>query len=245
MIRFRSQRLPNANSIQARGLLAWWPVLPTRGAAVWYDRCSIGLNASMVNLVESEPVPVMGCTKRWTPDSYYSIADCGVLNDLGSQVGFVIWARLTEVIGGQAALLCKLRTNPANFSYYIFRSTAELTVNLTTDRDPPSITVPNVFDDIDWHCIVASYNGAELVVYVDGVEAGRTAGTGNIKPGTLTELRIGARGNDIAYWQGDIADVRIYNRALTPADAWQIYAPQTRWELYTSKSQVFTYCEVV
>jgi hypothetical protein len=107
------------------------------------------------------------------------------------------------------------------------------------------VTVTNVFDDTDWHCIVASYNGSALIVYVDGILAGSAAGDGNIKAGTLTELRIGARGNNVAYWRGDIADVRIYGRALTAADAWQLYAPQTRWELYTTKQQVFTYCEVL
>ena len=34
------------------------------------------------------------------------------------------------------------------------------------------------------------------------------------------------------YFTGKIGDVRIYNRALSPAEIWAMYDPATRWELY-------------
>lgn len=34
------------------------------------------------------------------------------------------------------------------------------------------------------------------------------------------------------YFSGSVYDLRIYNRALTDAEVWQIYDPATRWELY-------------
>ena len=44
-------------------------------------------------------------------------------------------------------------------------------------------------------------------------------------------MLIGRRGYGNSFY-GLLSDVRIYNRALSAAEVWQQWAPQTRWELY-------------
>ena len=62
--------------------------------------------------------------------------------------------------------------------------------------------------------IAVTYNGSSLVFYVNGVATRSTAATGNIQTSTMP-LRIG--GNTIwgEYFQGQIDELRVYNRALT------------------------------
>jgi hypothetical protein len=43
---------------------------------------------------------------------------------------------------------------------------------------------------------------------------------------SFTGLRIGSRGDNYAYFNGLIDDVRIYNRALSPAEIQALYNAQ-------------------
>jgi hypothetical protein len=62
--------------------------------------------------------------------------------------------------------------------------------------------------------IAVTYNGSSLVFYVNGVATRSTAVTGNIQTSTMP-LRIG--GNTVwgEYFQGQIDELRVYNRALS------------------------------
>jgi hypothetical protein len=68
-----------------------------------------------------------------------------------------------------------------------------------------------------WQHISATYDGASAHYYIDGTEvASRPVGNG---PGTSDMWRIGAYGGGPGgFFDGLIDDVRIYSRALTPAE---------------------------
>lgn len=71
-----------------------------------------------------------------------------------------------------------------------------------------------------WHHIVATFDGTEKRVYVDGKEVGRWKHTGPVRAGAAP-LRIGAAGKDgLADFllDADIALPAIYGKALTPAE---------------------------
>ena len=65
-----------------------------------------------------------------------------------------------------------------------------------------------------WTHLATTYNGNVLALYVNGVQAGQLLVAGALTTST-SPLRIG--GNTIwgEWFQGDIDEVRIYNRALT------------------------------
>ena len=68
-----------------------------------------------------------------------------------------------------------------------------------------------------WTHVAATYNGTTIRLYVNGVQVGTTAFTGVI--GTSTgALRIGGNSLWGEFFQGQIDEVRIYNRALTAAE---------------------------
>jgi hypothetical protein len=68
-----------------------------------------------------------------------------------------------------------------------------------------------------WTHLAATYDGATLRLYVNGVQVASRAQTGAIIV-TSSPLRIGGNGIWGEYFQGRIDEVRIYNRALSQAE---------------------------
>lgn len=68
-----------------------------------------------------------------------------------------------------------------------------------------------------WTHLATTYDGATLRLYVDGMEVGSQAGGGSIQVST-GRLRIGGNAVWGEWFAGRIDEVRIYNRALSPAE---------------------------
>lgn len=76
-------------------------------------------------------------------------------------------------------------------------------------------------NDGKWHQVTCSYDGSLWYLYVDGAFINSKAMTTNItKVGTS---RIGTNNLGSQYWDGQIDDVRVYNRALSAKEAKQLY----------------------
>ena len=82
-----------------------------------------------------------------------------------------------------------------------------------------------------WCHLAATYDKVNITGYLNGIQTGSPTAYSN-PIGSSGTQRMGAYGGGGFNWVGRMADVRIYNRALTAAEIWQIYAPQTRWQLY-------------
>lgn len=90
-----------------------------------------------------------------------------------------------------------------------------------------------------WALLTCTRDGSNTVtgtqIYVNGrVDAGTTATNGT--PGTVnygtSVLGLGKNPQATAFpYLGAMEDARIYNRALTAAEVWNLYDPRTRWEL--------------
>jgi len=74
--------------------------------------------------------------------------------------------------------------------------------------------------DTEWHHILALFNGSEQSVYVDGSLVGTNAVSAIITDND--PIYIGYGGSD-RYFPGKIADVRLYNRALSPEEVRILY----------------------
>jgi hypothetical protein len=68
-----------------------------------------------------------------------------------------------------------------------------------------------------WTHIAGVYDGTALRIYLDGVQRGTLALSGNLNTYT-TPLRIGTNGGLSEVWSGRIDEVRIYQRALTTSE---------------------------
>jgi len=77
----------------------------------------------------------------------------------------------------------------------------------------------------EWTHAVAVYDGADMVLYKDGVEVGRRSKSGPLDTDPTVSVWIGDNpGADRKPFDGLIDDVRIYNRALCPDEIAELMA---------------------
>ena len=81
-----------------------------------------------------------------------------------------------------------------------------------------------VIDPVDfideWNLVTAVYDGANMRLYLNGEEWDFQPKTGTLTSSTGFSVGNDASGN---YFDGDIDDVRVYNRALTAAQVYALY----------------------
>lgn len=70
-----------------------------------------------------------------------------------------------------------------------------------------------------WAHVAATYNGSKLTIYINGVASGSLNVTGttcaNDEPLAVGAKNAPAKGLLEAFWDGQLDDVRVYNKALT------------------------------
>jgi hypothetical protein len=70
-----------------------------------------------------------------------------------------------------------------------------------------------------WSHVAATYNGSKLVIYINGVASGSMSVTGttcaNDEPLAVGAKNAPSKGLLEAFWDGQLDDVRVYNKALT------------------------------
>jgi hypothetical protein len=71
-----------------------------------------------------------------------------------------------------------------------------------------------------WTHVAATYNGSKLVIYINGVASGSLSVSGttcaNDEPLAVGAKNAPAKGLLEAFWDGQLDDVRVYSKALTP-----------------------------
>jgi hypothetical protein len=73
-----------------------------------------------------------------------------------------------------------------------------------------------VGNDNKWHHIIYSYDGSTTAFYFDAIYQNGYAKSGALNGGSSANLTIG--NGDASLFNGDIAVVRVYNRALTSTE---------------------------
>ena len=79
-------------------------------------------------------------------------------------------------------------------------------------------TFNSIFTDTNWHHIVISWDGAQIIIVKDGVAVGSpVAATGTLLASGFNIHRIGRSGT--GYWLGKLSQFRIYKKGLTAEEA--------------------------
>lgn len=73
----------------------------------------------------------------------------------------------------------------------------------------------------EWFHILGTFDGSDMRVYVNGNLEG-TASASNINDG-IGGIYIGGQATSGQYWDGSIADVRVYSRVLSPQEVQTLY----------------------
>lgn len=80
--------------------------------------------------------------------------------------------------------------------------------------------------------VAAVYDGAALRCYQDGMQIGSTTAMTGVTINSNTPINLGNINASGSGFRGRILEVRIYSRALTPENIWQMFDPPTRFDLY-------------
>ena len=78
-----------------------------------------------------------------------------------------------------------------------------------------------------WHHIAATYDGTAITLFLDGIQVGTTALSGNVDQNSTVDVAIGSQPNGGNAFDGKIDDVRIFQRGLTAADINDIIGVRT------------------
>ncbi len=225
----------NAASPQANGLIGWFPFVGQRRGDLQAHNEVLG---TAYTTVHSNP--------EWVVDA-----------DLGGVANFTGYTRynpsLAGIIGDQFTVAAVLKRTTTSNNLWFWGTGDQLSSNNQLQIGSTSSTRLNFnFMNNDLQVIVSSLVGrwAWVVATYD-----KSLGTGNQKL-FLNGVQIGQRNNTTGFtghqihylgyreynsrsWTGYIADVRIYNRALSADEVWQLYDPATRWELYQPERKLW------
>lgn len=75
----------------------------------------------------------------------------------------------------------------------------------------------------NWNHLLATYNGSELKLYLNGVLVNTTTKNIQLMPNSLTDLFIGCELNNFRFFNGKLDDIGIWNRALTTDEISNLY----------------------
>jgi hypothetical protein len=150
-------------------------------------------------------------------NSHINIGNPSVLN-VYSAFTLSTWFKLSSSTTFQS-LIARGRTSNQWDGYELSFNGGSRTLRATSENAVGSIVtfdlVSNrIVDDGNWHHGVFTFNGTTGIMYVDGTTAGSSTGTFNSNNHTNY---IGRRENG-AFFSGSIANVQIYNKALSATE---------------------------
>ncbi len=133
---------------------------------------------------------------------------------------FSAWFRYGETKGDQALLWLGgmgntapqlwLRAEPAN---------KRLVARMTTPNGSAAINSTQAYDDQQWHHVVLQRSAGQLLLWVDGVQvASGPAVAGSVSERVSFQIHVGERQDYLQRFDGTLDEVRLYTRALSPAE---------------------------
>ncbi len=135
-----------------------------------------------------------------------------------TQVTVEAWVRPTSLGGQWRTVALKEKTGQMAYALYAGTNAggASGNVNVSGTSDV-YVQNPSILPTNAWTHLASTYDGTRIRLYANGVQVASMAVTGRIVV-TGRPLKIG--GNTVwdEWFAGKIDDLRIYNRALTPAE---------------------------
>jgi len=153
---------------------------------------------------------------------YLSIPNSPSLNITGDQITLTSWVYFDDVSGAPEIVLAKIFQDGQHTAPYFAYNLCILSdgvprlflvISGSQQRLPGS---PNL-ESGRWYHMAGTYDGSEMILYVDGEVSATMNASGNID-GYDTPLFLGINGGRTEPMDGRIDDVRIYNNALDQVD---------------------------
>jgi len=220
----------NWDSWQARGLIAWYPLIPVDAAPNLAAHKHFRLNNTGAVWVAD---PVMGRVPQFVNDGSNDRFDLQsiVWPFPITPLTMCVWFNTTD-IDGSGTLFEFGSGNSDSYRLQTAGGVAGDPVSFRANISGGSNALTSTgYSANTWHhaCGLAR-SITDRSAYIDGGSRGNNAVSRDVS--AATQLRIGLRFNGGQDFDGTIADVRIYNRALSDPEVFALWDPRTRWDLY-------------
>ena len=151
--------------------------------------------------------------------SHIAMGEKHVANDLGITDAFTFgaWAYVLNA-GSYKSIVTMWDNNGSTIFWFGFDTSEKFHYNISLTGGDKSRNIQTIPIE-EWHYVNLTYDGANLKLYLNGSNVDTVSATGTVdgRGSALTEnLLIGAQNNGAtAFYNGNLANVAIWNRALS------------------------------
>jgi hypothetical protein len=224
---------------QDLGLVGWWKFDETSGT-VASDSSGNGNNGTLNGGITRVAGRLGGALDL---DGVNGYVDCGnaAIFDLTDQVTLAVWVNTRDMGNGQHnPYITKGDHSYAikghqwgSIEFYIYSG------GWRTCTMPAGASFNG-----EWHHLAGTFDGTQLLLYLDGEQQSRTPFTGAIDTRTFN-VNIGRNDeNQDRLYEGLIDDARIYNRALSAAEIKKLANPEKASEPSPANGDILNQSEV-
>jgi hypothetical protein len=222
------------------GLAGYWTM--DGGDVSWstntiVDKSGLGRTGTLKNMATST-VPTIGkIGQAFKLDGVNDFITMGDVNAVDSLTAITVAAWVK--VGSDATerhivdkSLCDGATNGGPFELYMVSHKAVFAMYPVSGTPANFVNTSqsvSAIDDNQWHFLVGRYDGSNIELWIDGVrDPGYQAYSSLTMANTTNELQIGGDCSGVGIgngyeWPGLIDEVRVYTRAITPAEIKQLY----------------------
>lgn len=223
----------NWQSLQARGLVFWAPlwIADTRDYAGSGKNSLVPVSLLYDIKFDVTPTPEFGFVAKGDGTANAVITTAAGLGTLSGPLSLSMWFYGNSTTNPSHVFT--IGTGAAGTNFGVRNSGVD--IGLTTTKGSTGGVVLNStsLKTVGWHHGVYTFDGTNNTLYFDGV----ADGTNTTAPDTGTITRVGLLVNSHnsfpeiagAFW---VADLRIYNKALTADEVARMYRLGSRWDLY-------------
>lgn len=195
------------------GLVGWWKLDETGGTTA-ADSSGNGNNGTLVNMDPATDWVGGRIGGALEFDGYNDYVDCGNNEslDITGAITLAVWVKTNDAGNSQYNYF----VGKGDTSYAIqHQSSNQIEFFIYDSSSWYNTWYPiNTSFNGTWHHLAGTYDGSILRLYVDGIEQDTKAHIGSIES-TAYNVYIGENSQEHnCYYNGDIDDVRIYDRAL-------------------------------
>lgn len=222
----------NRESNHSRGLIAWYP-LDEAGVERVFDRArgNTAVCPDAVTSTITSDVTGMGRVKTSLGTSAYDTFDAPALDYMNSARSWSAWIKL-----GDDAAYRSIITKGYSQSWHfgVFQSGAGSFLQLWVAANNHNSTFTLTSPSSELVHVAATWDQANIRMFVNGVLLDTIAQAGAaINGSAVVKIGAGSDTTNTAYmFKGQLHDIRVHDSVLTPAEAWSLYDPRTRWDLY-------------
>jgi hypothetical protein len=156
------------------------------------------------------------------------------------QITITAWGYLSAPFGNHRFL--QKSTPGSDNQYRLLLEWGTFKFDAGPGVNPKEVTTA-VFSSDEWHHVAGTYDGKEIVLYIDGERKAGMAAQGDMAPAVGGPVFIGTKHPNAPagdYWNGMIDEVAIFNKGLTADEVKDVMAGFTKGLAVSNRGKLAT-----